>query len=370
MKTAVVWYPGADVAVNDVAAGLQAGLEAQGVNVCPFRLSAHLEAAGAALAHRHAVTQKERGGDVPAPTLQDVYYLANMGVLERALRHDAEVVFMVSGLYQHPDYAVMLQRSGRRVVLLCTESPYSVEQEMRMLAHKDPVSGRRCYDHVFVNERTMVARYAAHHPSVSYLGAAYNADVHKLDAESGEAPAHDVVFVGTGFIERQRLLEKIDWAGVDFGLYGTWGMVKDASPLAKLLPDEREGFLLNRLAVALYRKAKAGLNLHRTSVEYTEETAHVRGAQSANPRCYELAATGLFFITDWRKELDEVFGRGTLPTFKTPAQAQALIRRALAEPAWRADVAGRAAERVKGHSWAHRAATALTDLRRAGVAAA
>ena len=125
----------------------------------------------------------------------------------------------------------------------------------------------------------------------------------------------------------------------------------------------------NRLAVALYRRAKVGLNLHRTSVDFTVDTQHVHGAESLNPRCYEMAAVGRFFASDWRPEMDDVFG-GDLPTFKTPAEAEALLRRAIAEPDWRADVAGRCAERVKGHSWEHRAATALTALHAAGLAAA
>jgi spore maturation protein CgeB len=177
------------------------------------------------------------------------------------------------------------------------------------------------------------------------------------------------VFVGTGFIERQRLLEKMDWQGVDFGLYGTWGMVQDTSPLVPLLGEDREGFVINQLTAALYRKAKVGLNLHRTSVEFLETTAHVTSAESLNPRCYELAACGRFFVTDWRAELDDVFGK-VLPTFKTPRKATALVRRALAEPQWRADVAGRCQERVQQHSWQARAAQALEHLQAAGIAAA
>lgn len=363
----ILWYPGASVAVADVAAGLHAGLEANGVAVTPYRLDHRIDMAAAALGQAYE-SQRAAGLAVTEPTKADVYYHANMGVLERALRYDAEWVCMVSGLYQHPDYAVMLRRAGRRVALFCTESPYNVRQELAYAQH---------VDHVFVNERSMVATYRAVNPNTTYLPCAWHPTVHTqmAHADDTDVPAHDVVFVGTGFIERVRLLEAIAEEDIDLGVYGAWELVEPDSTLMARLPTvngqpQTSQFIPNARTAALYRRATVGLNLHRTSIEMDIDTAHVSGAESLNPRCYELAACGRFFVTDARAEVRDVFG-SDLPTFETPAQAIALIRRALANPSWREDVAATCRERVAGHSWTARAATALEALtrQRAGVAA-
>jgi spore maturation protein CgeB len=354
----LVWYPGASVAVKDVADGLMAGLEANGIRAIPYRLDAHLDMAGWALKQAYAERQKE-GVPVTAPTAADCYYYANMGVLERALRYDCEWVVMVSGLFQHPDYAVMLRRSGRKVALLCTESPYQTRHERYLAGF---------VDHVFVNERSMVAPYREVNPSTSYLGAAWNPGRH-VDAaqpEDAKETAHDVVFVGTGFIERIHLLERMDWTGIDLGVYGTWDMVEDGSPLLAHLPvvdgePKLAQSIPNSRTAALYRRAKVGLNLHRTAVDYDPDTAHISGAESLNPRCYELAACGKFFISDYRPEARDVFA-GALPTFRDAREATEMVRLALKDATWRADVAEVCRELVQRHSWRERAAQALEAM--------
>jgi spore maturation protein CgeB len=365
MKTALLWYPSAAISVFDVAAGLQTGLQANGVKVIPFHLTQHVPEAAAMLEAAYEAKRKENP-TIEKFTQADVYYKANMPVLERALRYDCEWVFMVSALGQHPDYAVMLRRSGRKVALLCTESPYQTDQELRYAKY---------VDHVFVNERSVVDQFRAVNPNVSYLGAAWHPLVHTMEARSADSDCamHDVVFVGTGFIERIQLLEQMDWAGINFGLYGTWELMAETKSTArKYLPKHKRkpmytSALPNTSTAALYRNAKVGLNLHRTSVEYEVEADHVSGAESLNPRCYELAACGRFFISDYRAEGRDVFG-DALPTFTTSGEATYLVRKALQEPQWRQDVAGKVKERIQPHSWVQRAAQALEALDRPAVA--
>lgn len=350
MRPIAVWFSGASFSVFDVAAGLSAGLEAHGVPVVPFRLDRHLEPAAAALEKAYEFRIAD-GTVVKRPEFPDVCYHANMGVLERALRYDCEWVVLVSGLYQHPDFVLMLRRAGRKVAFIATEAPYQIEDELTIA---------RLADHVFTNERSCLDVYRQVNRSVSYLPAAWHPTLHTAAAqpEDEAVSAHDVVFVGTGFIERQRLLEAIDWTGVDFGLYGVWELLAADSPLKR---HQTVGAIPNARTAALYRRARVGLNLHRTSMDFGAETEHVVGAESLNPRCYELAACGKFFISDDRPEVRDVFGLA-LPTFKHPSEAQFLIKKALAEPAWREDVAARCQALVQAHSWTARAERVLDVL--------
>jgi spore maturation protein CgeB len=348
----LIWWPGASIAVSDVAAGLTYGLERQGVEVSHYATHEHLTTAGATLLTRWRLRQRQG----PKPTTADICYQASCGVIERVLRIVPDWVVMVSGMYQHPDVLLYLKRAGVPVALVCTESPYDLAGELHM-AHLADV--------VFTNERTAVSTFRVYNRRSYYLRHAWHPGVHGLGADT-QAPAHDVVFVGTGFQERIDLLGAVDWTDIDFGLYGCWTLVPGRHRLRRHLKAREQP---NTMTAALYREAKMGLNLHRSSCRYAPRTRHFRRAESLNPRCYELAACGLPFVTDYRAEVAEVFG-AALPTFDGPAALGTLLRRGLQEPAWRADMAAAAHAAVQPHTWTARAAEVLEVLHDAGHAQA
>ena len=358
MTPLVLWHPGTSVATSDVSSGLAYGLEQHGVEIVGYNTAAHIITAGQALNKAWKLGEKK----MPRPTQGDVIYWASQGILERAIRsaltRGVEWVVVVSGMYQHPDMLPMLRRAGLRICVLLTETPYDLPMEARYIREADLA---------FTNERTAVAALREANPHTYYLPHAWHPGVHAMMAEAPtDVAAHDVVFVGTGFIERQRLLEAIDWDGLDFGLYGVWTLAGSRSKLRRHLRDNETP---NTTTAGLYRAAKVGINLHRTSKGFGHKVEHVVGAESMNPRCYELAATGCFFTTDYRPEVGEVFG-DALPTFSTPAEAEAIVRRALREPQWRADVAAACRERVTDQTWTARAAMVLDALARYSAAQA
>jgi spore maturation protein CgeB len=170
-------------------------------------------------------------------------------------------------------------------------------------------------------------------------------------------PAHDVVFVGTGFEERIEQLTAVDWEGIDLGLYGNWTLLGSRHKLRKFV---RSGPISNEQTAALYRAAKIGLNLHRSSQTYGRGVRHIQGAESINPRAYELAACGVFQIADYRAELEETFG-DAVPTF-VPGHLEDTLRAYLADTQARRYAARQARERVHSHTFAARAAQLLADL--------
>lgn len=348
-RPVLLWWPGATVAVSDVAAGLAHGLHTLGVDIVHYRTDAHLESAGSALLSQWKRRVKQ-DKTLKRPTEADILYIAAQGVLTAALRYQPSWVFVVCGMYQHPDFVVFLKRAGLKVALVCTESPYAVAEELNLA---------RFVDHVFTNERTVTPLFKTVNRRVTYLPHAWHPGVHGLAAADDEGVrAHDVVYVGTGFIERVRQLQAMNWDGIDFGLYGTWSLVPARSKLRRHIVA---GDIQNTVTAALYRKAKVGLNLHRTAVRWGHDVPHVQRAESLNPRCYELAACQTFFTTDRRAEVRDVFG-DALPTYDSPASAEAVIRRALHEPAWRADVAAACYQAVQPHTWTARAEAVLAAL--------
>lgn len=343
-------HPGASWATADVYYGLLHGLKYHDVEVVPYRLDQRYEASKAALYWLWR-TKKKADPTLPRPNHHDLSYHASIGALEMALRHHVDVVLVVSGMLLHPDVLLMMKQAGLRVTVLFTESPYDHEQEMRVA---------QMVDGGWTNERSVVAAFRTVNPRFGYLPHGWNPLVHRTDRPLDDSvPQHDVVFVGTGFIERARWFNSIDWTGIDLGLYGSW---EGVGLNAKVKACVKGGPIDNEQAVLLYRRAKIGLNLYRTSKGWGKDAPSITHAESVNPRAYELAAVGTFFLSDVRSESIEVFG-DTVPMFRSPIEAAALIRRWLADDAGRARMAAALPARVAEASWIHRTTTVLGDLR-------
>jgi hypothetical protein len=150
----------------------------------------------------------------------------------------------------------------------------------------------------------------------------------------------------------------IDWTGIDLGLYGQWEMITARHPLRQHL---RGGVVDNAQAAALYRRAKIGLNLYRTSQGWGKHAPTIAHAESLNPRAYGLARCGAFHLSTARAEIPEVFG-DLVPTFETSLDASALIRRWLADPQGRARVQAALPSAVASASWIDRSRIVIGDL--------
>jgi glycosyl transferase family 1/methyltransferase family protein len=358
-------HPGASWSTHDVYDGLLYGLRTLGAEVTQYRLDTRIVASAAFCGALVEARRKHDDPESPAPTQHDVIYHAGVGIVEMALRQQPDVVFLVSGMLLHPDVLIMLRRiPWLKVVILFTESPYDLDQEKRFAALVDG-----CWTH----ERTSVDTLRRVQPLVGYLPHAWHPLKHRPEIEAtgfdAIAPAHDVVFVGTGFSERVEFFNAIDWTGIDLGLYGTWDEIGEASGGPNLRPEVkalvRGEQVANEYAAALYRRAKIGINLHRRTKGWSRRDdpryAEIDRADSLNPRMYELAACGVFLLSDDRAEVRERFG-DLVPTFGTPAEAEALIRRWLADDDGRARVRAQLPALVAGQSWIDRAQTVLGDL--------
>lgn len=342
--------PGASWSTADVSAGLRYGLEQHGVDLVRYRLDQRIDRSNRWLYYNWRRTKKSNPA-IEKPTTADVFYQAGIGALEMALRHQVDCVLVVSAMFMHPDVIILMKRAGLQLAILFTESPYDHEKE---IAVAPLVSG--CW----TNERTVVDAFQAVCPRAGYLPHGWHPERHKPGPQHGDAmfPQHDVVFVGSGFQERVDWLNSIDWTGIDLGLYGSWDSVGSRHRLRQYV---RGGVVDNAQTAALYRRAKVGLNLYRTSKGWGKYAPKVERAESLNPRAYELAACGAFHLSTHRAEISEVFG-DLVPTFSTAAEASALIRAWLSDDVGRARVQQQLPACVAESSWVERSSRVIGDL--------
>jgi hypothetical protein len=339
---ALITHPGASWSTADVFDGLCYGLTQHGVDVVPYRLDHRIEVAQKAL---WAVWRKASkiNAATPKPTTADILAHAGMGALEMALRQQVDVVIVVSGVLLQPDVLTLMRRASFKVFVLFTESPYDEAHEVALAARADG-----CWTH----ERTSVEALQRVCPHAWYLPHGWHPERHRHEKTANDLPCHDVVFVGSGFPERITFFNRIDWTGIDLGLYGIWeGFgLKD-----ELLRCIKSGPISNEQAAALYLNAKIGLNLYRSPRGCSNH------GESLNPRAYELAACGCVSISQYRAESADLFS-ALVPTFETPQEAEVLIREWLTLPAARDAIAALLPERVAECSWNYRADQVIWNL--------
>lgn len=339
-------HPGANWSTQDVYTGIAGALQKQGHELVEYALDTRIRYSENWLNY----LWRRGGKKINRPNAADAVHLAGYGILERALWHNVDWVLIISAMYVAPDWLVLLRRAGVKVGIVFTESPYE--------DHRQIAVAPWC-NIAWTNERTSVATLRTVQPNTFYLPHSYDPGRHHLGAGADmDVPAHDVVFVGTGFPERIELLSEVNWDGIDLGLYGGWDTLGSRNKLRRYL----RGDLTDNLKTsALYRKAKIGLNLHRQSINWMRNSPRILTAESLNPRAYELAACGLFHISDYRPEIRDVF-RAVVPTFTTPENLEEQIRYYLREESDRNRIAVQLPGSVAGCTFDDRVATMMAQL--------
>jgi len=226
----------------------------------------------------------------------NVIRAASKDLLVRILECRPDWVLFISGIAFPTfvwDYIKQLQgdlRNSFKTAVLLTESPYVEEWEKGIIQRVDTV---------FTTDYGIIEDYKPINPNISYVRHCYDQEIHY----PGSGRPIDMFFVATGFPERQRLLEGVDWTGIGLELYGNWMYNTSSSKLTQFLKGEN---IENSLAAEKYRQAKLSLNIFRT-VQWPEESPKFiepNKGKSLSPRCYEAMACGSTLLTDWREELE------------------------------------------------------------------
>jgi len=309
--------------------------------------------------------EKYGKADDPPITEEDIIYQAGVRTIVKALEVSADAVVIVCGLLYHPMLLILLERMGMPVFTFGTESPYD-DERFAVSAKLSTVASVN--DAASVDIVKALVEAGGEHTPIVHMPLGYNPSVHypgfsdKVEGAYGEAPpAHDVVFVGNMYPSRERWLTAMDWTGIDLGLYGVFETVAADSPLRKY---ERGGIIRNVATTAIYQRSKVVLNLFR-SEQFGPDWSVIgqKTGTAVNPRLIEAAAAGACIVSEWRPEVEEMFG-DAIPLATTAAECEAHIRRLLGDPAERTQRAAAAMARVKGHSYTDRARSIVQTLER------
>lgn len=316
-------HPATTMSIGDVARGYRSALERSGHEMVDYRLDARLGY------HKKALP-------IQFANDQTIARFASETILNEAMYCQADLVLIMSGLNVHPIALWLLGKAGFRAAVILTESPYEddAQRQWADLSHVDSSVDLT----VFTNDRFSAETNGWHLLPPSFDPAIH----HPMDPV--DELACDVLIVGTGWPERQQVLEAVDWTGIDLRLYGIWPGITPDSPLA---PYYHPRVVDNKGISALYNSAKVNINFHRRS----------HCALTPGPRVYELAACGAFQISDPRHDLLSLF-KGNIPTFDGPVELGEAVHYFLDRPEERKLLAAGALDCVCGEDFDRR----VTDL--------
>ena len=231
-----------------------------------------------------------------------------------------------------------VQRWGNRFKALRSavwllDEPYEVDDTAAWSGH---------FTHVFVNDAATLRRHRRAHR----LPVAYAPVLHHVPAQ-GERH-YRVGFIGGANPSRERLLAGLAGRGLlDYVVGGPWREASlGALCLSSNVPAER--------AAALYQDTTIVVNVFRDRHHYNREGLV---ATAMNPRICEALACGALVLSEPRDEL--LRDVPELPTFRTEAEAAALIEHFLADPADRARVQQVCAARLRDATYSQRLRTAM-----------
>lgn len=340
-------YPGAVFSTFDVARGYHSAFsKIEGVELRSFQYEKYLT--------YHTYAQKFLFAKQYKP--EEAMHSAAMDVRGRVIDTDCDWLLAISGI----GFPVFVWTELRRlreklkhpfkVAVLLTESPYVEEWEKGILERIDVA---------FTTDYGILHDYQEVNPNLFYIKHAYDPAVHHLPSPQAARDV-DVFMVGTGFPERQRLLDSVSWDGIDLHLYGNWMYMQSDSPLQRLV---RGQMLENSKTAEMYRRSKIALNIFRTVQWPDSEPKFIEPskAKSISPRCYEALACGAMLLTDWREELD-TWPKDAYVVWGDAQDLEDKMRYYLAHDAERQAIADKGHQFVQGETFAKRAKEIMQHL--------
>ena len=265
--------------------------------------------------------------------------------LEIFEEHRPDVVFILNGEILLPDTLDFFRQSAK-VALWCFDS---VKHVPAIKDHIDHVDRFYCYDKGDIEE------YAAQGKQAFFLPqAADTAVYHPLEGVQKDI---DILFVGDLYHSprRQEFIRSVVGAFPDkkikvVGIYKPWYK----NPIKALLRERRDIYTNHnvepREVNELYNRARVVLNIHNEQQR-----------DGANPKVFEICASGAYQICDANPYLTEMFPDGCVGLYASLEQLHALIREAL-----EGDMSSRAAaarEKVLASgTFGTRIATVIEDL--------
>jgi spore maturation protein CgeB len=340
----MVIRPGPFFSVADVCRGWVSGLRDAGATVADLNYDDILDMFMAC----QVKTSADHEPDVYTEAFDDNQAVA---IAQRIAKSHAyeflpDVVFVVSGFFLDSQTLDLFRARGVKVVVLCTESPYEDDVQVRFADHADVV---------LLNDPTNLERFKARNPNCYYVPHSYDPAIHTPGPASPDLLC-DFAFCGTGYPSRIEFFSQVNWQNFDVKFAGMWKHIPYRSPLERFVIHPLDRCFDNAEAVELYRSAKLSANIYRA--EANDDTL-VEG-WSVGPREIELAAVGVPFLREPRGEGDELFPM--YPTFNDPDEFSDLLGWWLVHEDVRTDAASKARAAIADHTFVNRARWLLNVL--------
>ncbi len=257
-----------------------------------------------------------------------------------------DLVFIVNGDALLPSVTEMMsEKSVVAVWMFDSVSKYPLMK--RNLPYAKAVFCYECSDMEVLREECGV--------SASFLPQAADTGLYRRLPD--ERKLYDIVFAGDIWQseKRQRILGKVverfgDRKILIWGVYKPW-----YKSLWKWITRERRDVYMNRstspdVLNLCYNRAKVVLNIHNEQQVY-----------GANPKVYEISASGAYQICDSNPYIDGLFPNGEVALYHTDEECLELIERRLAAPSDEYDAA--AYELIANeHTFEKRIETVLRSL--------
>lgn len=317
---------------RDVWLKTMKGLRANGIDVVPFDVMPRYQLFAFMEQRFNKIKNKPELPVDWTPTT-----LAYEVILGAAVYHNVEWVLVVSPQYMPEELPHMMRSMGIKMAAYFTECPY--EDTIHT-----PVTAS-AFDVALLSDKYSVGLFESFCPTVAYVPHCYDPDLHYPGGEREE----NTVFVGTGYNTRAAFMRKVKWPS-RLDLYGYWpaGWVGAHTNLRQFVRSKTP--TTPQETADIYRASLTAFSLHREMRYMGSEEAILPGeAYSLGPRNWELAACRTFQVSDYRPELEDVFG-DAIPQFETPEELSALLKRAFDEPSWREELADRQCELVQPYS--------------------
>jgi hypothetical protein len=234
-------------------------------------------------------------------------------------------------------------------VVISTEDPYALDISTSIHSY---------YDHIMTNEISVAEGFG-----VNYLPTA--ADMKRCSsamklAESMGGKQYDVCFIGAVYPERKKMLISVHDMCMQAGLkMFAGGTCKDADIVD--MPFFVRGEFTTDNTLLAQASSRICINLFRNSngEESTDNRLFNLRAESMNPRCYDAPACGSALLTDYRWEVEEIYGNSCVSDADSMAEAVYLLSKGDLSK----EIAGRQSKEVaRAHTYIHRAIVLLASM--------
>jgi len=253
-----------------------------------------------------------------------------------------ELIFVIKGEIIFKSSIILLKKNKVKVAVWWQDSP---------LKYKNLLSQYKFYNEFFIFDMSYSEELLKYNVKVvTWLPFAFNESLLPATDKNRNSKDFDIIFAGSAYDERIAFFENIVKLGLKIKLIGShWNKSKLLNDKATLLPNISPGEIFKH-----YSGAKIGINVN-----------HEQSITGVNSRTFELCGFGIFQLTDFRKDLTNLYNIGEeVIVFENMDDLAGKISYYLKNDAEREKIASAGMKRtVKDHTYQKRMKYVIEKLR-------